>query len=107
MTTDPRATQPIDVRAVCRKIAEEKLPCNCGAFESIGKHHCECVGYYHEGLIDAFAAHFGPLVEAAPKLMKALEAELTGPPKNVPKSSWAKEWDDTDAALAKLREVNE
>lgn len=35
-------------------------------------------------------------------LMKALEPELTGPPKNVPKSSWAEQWDRADAAIRAL-----
>lgn len=108
MTTDPRATQPIDVRAVCEKIAEEKLPCNCGAFEATGRHHCECVGYYYEGLIDAFAAHFGPLVEALNFITEITKEELqhakvgTGCEVALRHANRKSE-----AALAKLREVNE
>lgn len=104
MTTNPRSTQPIDVRAVCDEMAHKIIR----DYEySTGRKIVSTRVALIESIGYIFAARFGPLVEAAPKLMKALEAELTGPPKNVPKSSWAKEWDDTDAALAKLREVNE
>jgi len=37
---------------------------------------------------------------ALKNLMKAVTPELTGVPKNVPKSSWGDEWDAAEAALS-------
>jgi len=37
--------------------------------------------------------------EALRELMEVVAAELTGAPKNVPKSSWAEQWDKAEAAL--------
>jgi hypothetical protein len=43
------------------------------------------------------------LLEALENLMHAVAEELTGLPKNVPKSHWAKQWDSAEAALRKAK----
>lgn len=50
----------------------------------------QACGASQQAEIDAVVGEFA-------KLMNALEPELKGPPKNVPKSSWAAQWDAAEA----------
>ena len=52
----------------------------------------------------AQADRLAALERAVRDLMEALMAELTGFPKNAPKSAWATEWDAVEAALAAVVE---
>lgn len=44
------------------------------------------------------------LLAALKELLRAVTPELTGPPKNIPKSAWATQWDKAEAAIKKAEE---
>lgn len=107
---DNKLTQPIDVRAVCRKIAEGELICSDTktCLEDANYHGLECPRCWVNEVADAFAAHFGPLVEALNFITEITKEELqhakvgTGCEVALRHANRKSE-----AALAKLREVNE